>query len=625
MPRTDGVSPTYPDMDPNQLAALPTDPGVYLFRDAENEVLYVGKAKDLRARVRSYFRNDPQRSVRLQELVRRAHRVETVVVGSEAEALILEANLIKEHRPRFNVQLRDDKRYPYIKVTVQEAYPQAFITRRLENDGARYFGPYTSVGPIRQALDELKRLHRIRTCRYDLVDESPARPCLDHHIGRCDAPCVGLQSQEEYRASVDALVRALEGDVAPTRKTMEARMARASGELRFEEAARCRDVLRGLDAMEREQRVQRVSGENQDILAVARDGPRATAVVLRIRRGVLLGWESQRFQDAQDEDDAGLLASFATRYYLGRGDAGSDDLPREILVPQEFEDREVLEGVLADRAGRRVRIHPPQRGTKRRLAELAVQNARHLLEEEVAGRTAESSGPRADEVVYALQDRLNLKVVPRLMACFDISHFQGADLVGSAVVFEGGEPRKSGYRHMRIQGEWRNDDYQSMAEVVLRFLRLRLREDLPVPELLLLDGGKGQLSVVRNALQDSEFADVELAALAKRDEEVFRPGRAEPIRIPRRDPALRLLQRMRDEAHRFAQRYGTKVRKARTLTSVLDEIPGVGPARRKALLNRFGSVKALRETPAAELARTPGISETLAARIQERLANGNGK
>lgn len=602
-------------MDQNQIAALPTDPGVYLFRDGQGDPLYVGKAKNLRARVRSYFRDDPQRSVRLQELIRRIEGVETVVVGSEAEALILEANLIKEHRPRFNVQLRDDKRYPYIKVTIQEAYPQAFITRNLENDGARYFGPYTSVGPIRRALEELKRVHGIRTCRYDLAEEAPARPCLDYHIGRCRAPCVGLQSRAEYREAVEALVRTLEGETEPVRRDVEARMQEASRELRFEEAARHRDVLKGLEAMEREQRVQRVSGDNQDVLAVARDGPRATAVVLRIRRGVLLGWESHRFHDVQDEDDAGLLDSFATRYYLGRGDAGLADLPREILVPDDFEDRATLEAILEERAGRRVRINRPQRGAKRRLSELAVQNARHLLEEEVASASAEASGGRADEVVYALQDRLNLKMVPRLLACFDISHFQGSDLVGSAVVFEGGEPKKSGYRHMRIRGEWRNDDYRSMAEVVLRFLRLRVREELPLPELLLLDGGKGQLSVVRDALNDSEFADVELAALAKREEEIFRPGEPEGIRIPRRDPVLKLLQRVRDEAHRFAGRYSRKLRTSRTLTSALEEVPGVGPARRKALLERFGSVKALRETPLEELARTPGISETLAARI----------
>jgi excinuclease ABC subunit C len=608
-------------IEPTRLDTLPTDPGVYLFRDAEGTVLYIGKANSLRGRVRSYFRHDRNRGIRLQELARRAVEVDTIVLASEAEALLLESNLIKEHRPRFNIQLRDDKRYPYVRVTVQEPFPRVHVTRRVRDDGARYFGPFTRVGALRQALDHLKRVHTIRSCRYRLPKEAPPRPCLDYHIGRCKAPCTGLQGREAYRASVNDLLRILEGNTAELRRTMEEEMRGFAAEHRFEEAARRRDILQGLEGLGRDQRVERADGGDQDVVGIARDGEAGAAVVLRIRKGTLLGRETHRFDAVGAEGDPAFLGAFASRYYLGRGEAGIAELPDEILLPEDFGDRSLLEEVLSDRRGRRVALHVPRRGGKRRLTELARTNARHLLEDRVALEGGEGAAPgeRADEVLYELQDRLGLKVVPRFIVCFDISHMGGTEVVASAVAFENGEPRKALYRHMRIRGDWGNDDFRSMAEAVERYLKRRLEEDAPLPELLVVDGGKGQLSAVLPVLERVGAPEVAICALAKREEEVFLPGRRDGIRISRRDASLRLLQRIRNEAHRFALTYSRKLRSRRTIRSELGEIPGVGPSRERALLVRFGSVEGVREAGAAGIALVPGFSEALGARIIDHL------
>jgi len=610
-------------IEARRLDHLPTEPGVYLLKDGEGSVLYIGKARSLRSRVRSYFRGeDRSRGIRIRELARRAVEVETIPVGSEAEALILESNLIKEHQPPFNIQLRDDKRYPYIKVTVQEPFPRVFVTRRLRDDGARYFGPFTSVGPLRQALEVVKRLYTVRSCRYDLPREAPPRPCLDYHIGRCQAPCVGFQTREDYREMVDEILRILGGDTQGLEREVAGKMEEAAQKLRFEEAARHRDVLEGLASIAREQRVERFEGGDQDVLGVARDGELGAAVVLRIRKGTLLGRETHRFSGIGEEGEADLLGRFAALYYLGRGEAGNEDLPAELLLPQDFADREVLEEVLSERRGRRVHLRVPERGAKHRLVELAATNARHLLEDRVT--ELERAPDRAEAVLYELQDRLHLKVVPRFMVCFDISHFQGTEVVASAVAFENGEPRKSLYRHMRIRGDWGNDDFRSMAEAVERYLSRRLEGQEPLPELLVVDGGRGQLSAVLPVLKRVGAEEVAVAALAKREEEVFLPGRRDPVRIPRREPALRLLQRLRNEAHRFAVSYNRKLRTRRTIQSRLGEIPGIGPGRQQALLTRFGSVEGIVAAGVEEVIRVPGFSRVLAERVLSYL-QGEGE
>ena len=602
----------------DQLKTLPTRPGVYLFKDAAGDVVYVGKAGSLRPRVRSYFSasSQPQKT---RKMLRHVVSLETIVVGSEAEALILEANLIKEYQPRFNVQLRDDKRYPYIKVTTKEPFPRVFVTRKLHDDGSRYFGPYTSVGMMRQALEVIKRLYTVRSCSYDLPREAPNRPCLDYHIGRCLAPCVGLQDQASYGEMIGEILKILDGDTEGVRNRVESLMQEASDGLEFERAARLRDVLSGLDALARQQRVERLRGGDYDVVGLARDGDLAATVVLRIRSGVLLGRDTQRFSDVGDESDASLVTTFASRYYLSRGTGGTggtrrgSHLPREILIPADFDDRELVEEILSDEAGRRLRVYAPKKGTKARLSELAADNARHALEDRLTA--LEQVEDRADSVLYDLRDRLGLKIVPRLIVCVDISHHQGSETVGSAIVFENGAPKKSEYRHMRVKGEWGNDDYRSMAEVVSRYFRRRVDEERPIPDLLVVDGGKGQLGAARGALEELGVTDVALAALAKREEVIFRPDRSDPIRLGRKNPALHLLQRLRDEAHRFAVSYNRKLRSKRTLRSDLAQIPGIGPERQKLLLSRFGSVRGVRGATAQEIARLPGISETLAVRI----------
>ena len=594
------------------LTKLSKKPGVYLFRGDRNEVLYVGKANVLRTRVRSYFRKREDLSRKNQKLVGLISGVETIVVGSESEALILEANLIKEHRPHFNILLRDDKKYPYIKVTVKEAFPRVEVTRRVVSDGSRYFGPYTSVGPMRQALDLIKRMYTVRSCRYDLPKDTPERACLDYHIGRCLAPCVGLQTEASYREMTDEILRILDGDTEGIRTEIEERMQDASASLNFEQAAKMRDIVSGLDSLAREQRVHRAQGGSFDVVAVARDGELGAGVVLKIRSGLLLGREAQRFEKVREESDATLISSLVSRHYLSAGDLVLGDLPEYVLLSEGFEDQSLLQDILTGAAKRRVQLLVPRRGEKARLIELAEQNARQVLEDSALELYASD---RAEEALFRLQDELDLKVVPRLMVCFDISHTQGTEVVGSAVVFQNGEPRKGLYRHMRVKGGWGNDDYRSMAEVVGRYFRRVAEEGGPIPDLAVIDGGKGQLSASVEALNAQGMSDVTVIALAKKKEEVFLPGRGDPVRLDRRHRALHLLQRIRDEAHRFAVRYNRKLRTKRTLRSELGEIPGVGPKRQKLLLKRFGSLRGVKAATREEISRIPGVSEALASRI----------
>jgi excinuclease ABC subunit C len=600
-----------------KLKHLPSRPGVYLFRDAAGEILYIGKAKSLRVRVRGHFVHDPGHSLKQDELVRRAADVETIVVGSEAEALLLEANLVKAHQPRFNIRLKDDKRYPYIKVTVQEPFPRVFVTRQVDNDGARYFGPYTEVAAMRQALEVVKRAYTVRSCRYDLPGEAPDRPCLDYHIGRCLAPCVGLQSQDDYGRMIEDVLQVLGGEVRGVRARVGRELTERVENLDFERAATLRDTLIGLDALERRQRALDVRGGDQDVLGIARDGDNASGVLLRIREGKLLGREVHHFTNLEQEEEGAVLAAVAAYFYLGRGERGLVDLPREALFPADFDDREALERLLSDEAGRSVRLRVPRRGEKRRLVELAAQNARHALEERVVLEASERG--RADDVLYELQEALELKVVPRLVACFDISHTQGTEVVGSAVVFENGAPKKSEYRRFRIRGDWGNDDVRSMGEVVGRYFRRRLEEGLPLPELAVIDGGRAQLGAAATAAREAGATDTAVCALAKREEEIYLRGRPQPLRLPRTHSGLRLLQRIRNEAHRFAHAYNRNLRRQRTLSSELGAIPGVGPARQRRLLTRFGSIRALRQASVEEIAAVPGVPAALARRVADHL------
>lgn len=590
-----------------KLKALPEGPGVYIFRDARGEILYIGKAKSLRARVRNHFHGD---ATKPPEMVRRIADVETIIASSGAEALLLENNLIKEHAPRFNVRLRDDKTYPYLKVTLQEPFPRVLVTRRVKRDGARYFGPYADVGAMRRALRAIKKLYTVRSCHYDLPREAPARPCLDYHIGRCKAPCVGLQGEAEYRAMIEEVLLALAGRTDTLARHTERRMEAAAAALEFERAAELRDVLRGLRALAREQVALDPRGGDLDAVGLAKDGDGACGVLLKVRDGKLVGREAHFLENVRGATDEEILSAFAARHVLRQLDP-----PPEVLFPFSFGDRVVVEQILSERAGRPIRARTPVRGRKRAIVERAVQNAQHLLEER---RVATGAG-RAPAALHELREALGLDAVPRSILGFDVSTIQGSDTVGAAVWFENGEPRKDEYRRFRVRRAGGPDDFAAMEEIVERYFARRVSEGRRLPDLVLIDGGKGQLSAAAVSLSRVGVVDAPLVALAKREELLYLPDAPEPLRLPRRSEALRLLQRVRDEAHRFGLQYHRMRRDRRTLTSRLARIPGVGPARERALLAHFGSVRALVTASPEEIQKVPGFGPALATAVARHL------
>ncbi len=620
---------------------LPESPGVYLWKDSGGRVLYVGKAKRLRSRVRSYIAADAQMSVKTQHMLRQVADLETILVPSEAHALILEASLIKEHRPRYNIALRDDKSYPYIKVTLQEPFPRVFVTRQLVDDGGRYFGPYTDVARMRRALNVVKQLFTVRSCRYDLLREAPARPCLDYYIKRCQAPCVGYIGKADYRAMIAEVVAFLDGRTADVVARVRHRMAVAAEQLDFERAAELRDVLDRLTRLEEPTVVLEVEGGDRDVVGYARDGDDAAIVILRVRGGRLLARDHRMLGNLEGEPDTAALSAYLARTYAG-AEGSEGGRAAELLVPFDFEDCEALQGALP---GTVVRV--PQRGPRRALVDLAEQNARHVLEEfKLATSEADE---RAGDPVYELQRELGLQRIPRSLVCIDVSHAQGTDTVASLVWFENGRPRRAEYRKFKVRreghaGEERGereaetrdagggpnidapaiDDFASIGEVVTRYFRRRLDEEKPLPDLIVIDGGKGQLNAAHAALVALGIGDIPLISLAKREEQVFTVGRSEPLRLARRAPGLRLLQRARDEAHRFAVTFQRHRRSVRTVTSELLRVPGIGPAKRRQLLRAFGSVQGVRDAGAARIAELPGFTTRSAERVLAALAVAAG-
>lgn len=603
--------PDAPERVAQKLAHLPETPGVYLWKSAEGEVLYVGKAKRLRPRVRSYFASEHWDNPKTRRLVELIADLETIVVPDEAHALILENNLIKEHRPKYNVMLRDDKTYPYVKVTLQEPYPRLFVTRRLQDDGARYFGPYTDVAAMRRALDVVRRIFTVRSCRYDMPREMPERACLDYHIGRCKAPCIGLQSEAAYRAMIDEVVTFLDGKTDDVVQRVRALMEQAAEAMDFERAAELRDAIATLQRMEEPSLVAEVEGGDRDVVGYARDGDDAAATLLRIRNGKLVAREHRFLEGVEGEPDGQVLSTYLVSAYLK-----APARARELLLPFDFEDRPVFEEALAGAA----RVLVPQRGPKRELLDLAEQNARHLLEEFKLAE--QETDERAADPVYELGQALGLEKLPRSIICFDNSTAQGKDSVGGIVWFENGRPRRAEYRTMKVKSVDETqgpDDFQSMREVVGRYFRRRVEEQRALPDLVMVDGGKGQVGAADEALQELGLGQLPLIGLAKREEEVFVRGRREPLRLPRRSPALRLLQQVRDEAHRTAVTYNRKRRTMRTVTSELLRIPGVGPKKRSALLKAFGSLQGVKDATVEQIAALEGFSAASARKLLDAL------
>jgi excinuclease ABC subunit C len=591
-----------------KLETLPDGPGVYLWKDARGEVLYVGKAKRLKSRVRSYIAADFATSPKNDLLQRLIADVETIVVGREAESLLLENNLIKEYRPRFNVRLKDDKSYPSIAVTLGEPFPRVLVTRRRNIEGAKYFGPYTDVAQLRRTLAIIRRIYTMRSCSDDLPRERRERPCLDYHIGKCRAPCVGWQSQEDYRAMVNDVVDFLEGRTNDVRQKVREVMLAASDREDFERAARLRDALRWLERLEEPSTVELIGTGEADVIGYARDGDDAVGVLMRVREGRVISRDHKFLEGVEEETDEAILSAFLVRYYVP-----AENRVHKAVLPFPPDDFDALREILPD-----TDWTVPQRGTASRWRELADQNARHLLESlRIESFETEE---RAEDPVYGLGRDLGLSVVPRSLVCVDISNNQGRDMVGSLVWFEAGRPKKSEYRKFKIKGVAQQDDFAAIHEVITRYLTRRRDEETPLPDLMVIDGGKGQLGAALDAARQVGFDKLPIVSLAKREEEIFLPGRSEGLRLSRRGSSLRLLQRARDEAHRFGVAYNRKRRTQRTITSELLEIPGVGPARRRRLLERFGSLAGVRSATAQELAAVPGFSTALAERIVEHLS-----
>lgn len=601
-----------PDSVAGKLPHLPDAPGVYLWKSADGTTLYVGKAKRLRSRVRSYFGSDHFESPKTRHLVNQIADLETIVVPTEAHALILEANLIKEYRPRFNVALRDDKSYPYIKVTVHEPFPRVYVTRQLQNDGARYFGPYSDVGAMRRALNVVKRIFTVRSCNYDMPREMPERPCLDYAINRCKAPCILAQSQQEYRSMIDEVLLFLSGKPQEVVRRVRERMELAAESLDFERAGELRDALANIQSMEETTVVLEVEGGDRDVIGYARDGAHACVTLLRVRSGKLLSRDHRFLENLEEEEDTTALSAYLAISYVPL-----QERARDLLVPFDFSDREILEETLGG-----TRVIVPQRGPRRELVDLAQQNARHLLEEQRLA-THHENGSRAADPVYELGRELALQKLPRALVCFDISTAQGTDTVGSLVWFENGRAKRAEYRKFKVKTVEGTDDFASMREVVSRYFTRRLADAKSLPDLVVVDGGKGQLSAAHDALVSVGLSDIPLISLAKRDEEVFIWGRQDALRMSRRSTALRLLQQIRDEAHRFAITYNRKRRTMRTVTSALLDVPGIGPVKRKLLIREFGSVQGVRDAGVEAIAKVPGFNTETAGKLLATLAESS--
>jgi excinuclease ABC subunit C len=604
-----------------QLKTLPAKPGVYLFRDARGEVLYVGKAKSLRSRVRSYFQKTTDGRAQIAQLPERVAELEVIVTGSEVEALHLEQNLVKRHRPPFNVRLRDDKSFPYIAVTVEDEYPRVMFTRERHRRGVWYFGPYANAKKVRETLDVLNRVFPYRPCEGPKPGRHSGIPCLDYHIDRCLAPCVGYVSKEDYRAIIDSVIEFLSGDVKPIQRELERKMQEAAGEERFEDAARYRNRLHAVQHLVERQSVERQSVGNVDVIGFAVEGDRAVVQIFPLRGGKMIDRYSFHLENVGGQDLNTVLESFCLEYY-----GSVPSVPPQIVVPRDAGDLSALADFLSEKRGARVEVRSAERGEKRRLQQLADENARHALVTEQAA--TDQKRARRVEALEELREALNLESLPLRIECYDISHAMGQDPVGSMVVFQDAVPRKADYRKFGIKTAGDDpDDFAAMAEVISRrFARLsdgtgetHDASFASTPNLVVIDGGKGQLSAALAAMQAYDLPRVAVIALAKRIEEVYVPGRPDPIVLSRHNPGLQLLQRIRDEAHRFALDFHRQRRDARGFASIFDDLEGVGPARRRALLNHFGSVDAMLGATQEELEGVPGVPAKTARRVYEQL------
>ena len=586
-----------------KVSHLPTTPGVYLWRDKYQRIIYVGKAINLRNRVRSYVQQDMNRSVKVTAMMRRAWDVETIQTKTEMEALILEATLIKEHHPKYNIMLRDDKTYPYVKVTVQEDFPRLFMTRRLERDGAKYFGPFTDVTAVHHVLRILRSYYPLRTCKSMKVE----RPCLQYHMHYCEGPCMKYVTVEVYRKYIDDIVALFEGKQVKVIQEITSKMEQASEDLEFELAAKYRDDLLSIQKVQEKQRMVTQRGD-MDVLGMAIDGPMACIQLFFIRSGRLLGRENYFVQHEGDSPEL-VMTEFIKQYY-----GGSTFIPKELLLPMDSVDRELFSEWFTSMKGQQVEVSVPQRGYKKDLIKMAEENAQNFLAER--RRQWQYTIDKSGGAVKKLAEVLDLPRLPERMECYDISHMQGAETVASMVVFEGGKPAKREYRRFKLKTvQGKPDDFASMAEIMER--RYGNEKDWPMPDLIIIDGGKGQLNAALPVIRAMGVTDVPVISLAKRIEEVFVEGESESVILEHHTPELQLLQQIRDEAHRFAITYHRRLRGKRNLESVLDHIEGIGPKRRKALYKHFGNLDAMRVAELEELESVEGMNKKAALAVYE--------
>lgn len=578
-----------------KLKTLPDSPGVYIMKDAAGKIIYVGKAIVLKNRVRQYFHSNKNHGAKVKAMVAKIADFETIVTASEVEALILECNLIKKYRPRYNICLKDDKSYPYLKLTLAEKFPRVFVTRRLEKDGSKYFGPYTNGFAVKESLELLRKLFPLRTCK-----KFPARPCLEFQIGRCLAPCVNKISAENYSILVKAVEKFLEGHTAEVEKDLEIKMLAAAEDLNFELAAKFRDVLLAVKKISEKQKIVTDAG-NLDAVGLARLNSEVCAQIFFVRDGKVLGRENFLLNGAADESDEKSVAEFLKQYYTTTKIAAE-----EILLPVSLADEDLK--ILSEWLN--VKISNPKRGVKFELVEMATENAKKFLEEKNA--RADLKNAQTVGAVVELQKYLNLPKLPRRMECFDISHFQGAETVASMVVFENGTPDKKSYRRFKIRStEGKPDDFLSMKEVTKR--RYGKAENLP--DLIVIDGGIGQLNSALEIIRGFGL-NVPVVGLAKQFELIFVEGKSEPVELPRGSQSLYLMQRIRDEAHRFAITYHRKLRRKRNLKSELDNISGIGEKRRADLFKKFGSIQKIKSATLDELLEIPSMNKAAAEELQ---------
>ncbi|MDO4281197.1 MAG: excinuclease ABC subunit UvrC [Peptococcaceae bacterium] len=606
------------DIIQRKLKALPTNPGVYLMKDKDGTIIYVGKAINLRNRVRSYFRTQPKEAVKTKALVRHIEDLEYIVVDNETEALVLECNLIKKYRPKYNISLKDGKTYPYLRIT-KEDYPRIFITRQVIRDGSRYFGPYTNVTELRDTLEMLHHIYPYRTCANSQFNKGMS--CLNEHLGLCKGPCVGHISQADYMSMIEAVAEFFAGHTEPLRKKLEAEMLAASEALDFETAATKRDQIRAIDTISNRQRAISQRTDNHDLVAMARNDLGAMMQVFFVRGGKIIGRESYPLHANKNDSDEEVFSSFMKQFYLEQ-----EAVPRTIYIDLPFADEALLENLLSEKHGMKIHLHQPKAGQMRALMDLVRRNAEEALAKRLISN--ETAKARTEGALVDLADYLQLPRTPQRIECYDISNIQGSDSVASMVVFVNGKPMKSQYRHFKIKTVEGPNDFASMYEVITRRFShatkeiqggIKMGKFAWLPDLVIIDGGKGQLGYARRAMREQGYANIPTFGLAKQEELLFKENVDEPVVLPRQSNALYLVQRVRDESHRFAITYHRSLRGKRQLASILDDIPGVGKKRKEKLLTHFGSFSKIQSADPSELAEVDGISAELADTIHTYL------